>query len=49
MQSLLFGDLVLIHERSMPERLLADIERTGSTGSIWCRRISCRLLRLPDA
>jgi long-chain acyl-CoA synthetase len=49
MQSLLFGDLVLIHERFDPERLLADIEKHRLDRLYLVPTHMVRLLRLPDA
>jgi long-chain acyl-CoA synthetase len=48
MQSLLFGDLVLIHERFDAERLLADIERHKLDRLYLVPTHFVRLLRLPD-
>ena len=48
MQSLLFGDLVLIHERFEAERLLADIERHKLDRLYLVPTHFVRLLRLPD-
>ena len=48
MQSLLFGDLVLIHERFDAERLLADIERYKLDRLYLVPTHFVRLLRLPD-
>jgi long-chain acyl-CoA synthetase len=49
MQSLLFADIVLIHERFDPERLLADIERLKLDRLYLVPTHFVRLLRLPDA
>jgi long-chain acyl-CoA synthetase len=49
MQSLLFGDLVLVHERFDAERLLADIERHKLDRLYLVPTHFVRLLRLPDA
>jgi long-chain acyl-CoA synthetase len=49
MQSLLFADLALIHERFDPERLLADIERHRLDRLYLVPTHFVRLLRLPDA
>jgi long-chain acyl-CoA synthetase len=49
MQSLLFGSLVLIHERFDAERLLADIERHKLDRLYLVPTHFVRLLRLPDA
>ena len=49
MQSLLNGDLVLIHERYDPERLLADIETHKLDRLYLVPTHMVRLLRLPDA
>jgi len=49
MQSLLFADLVLIHERFDAERLLADIERHKLDRLYLVPTHFVRLLRLPDA
>ncbi len=49
MQSLLFGELVLIHERFDPERLLADIETHRLDRLYLVPTHFVRLLRLPDA
>jgi long-chain acyl-CoA synthetase len=49
MQSLLFGGLVLIHERFDAERLLADIERHKLDRLYLVPTHFVRLLRLPDA
>ncbi|MEA2931165.1 MAG: long-chain acyl-CoA synthetase [Hyphomicrobiales bacterium] len=48
MQSLLFGDLVVIHERFDAERLLADIERHKLDRLYLVPTHLVRLLRLPD-
>ena len=48
MQSLLFGDLVLIHERFDAERLLADIETHKLDRLYLVPTHIVRLLRLPD-
>ncbi|MGB9369676.1 MAG: AMP-binding protein, partial [Xanthobacteraceae bacterium] len=48
MQSLLNGDLVLIHERYDPERLLADIETHKLDRLYLVPTHMVRLLRLPD-
>ena len=48
MQSLLFGDLVVIHERFDAERLLADIERHKLDRLYLVPTHFVRLLRLPD-
>ena len=48
MQSLLFGDLLLIHERFDAERLLADIERHKLDRLYLVPTHFVRLLRLPD-
>ena len=48
MQSLLFGDLVLVHERFDAERLLADIERHKLDRLYLVPTHFVRLLRLPD-
>jgi long-chain acyl-CoA synthetase len=48
MQSLLFGDLVVIHERFDAERLLADIERHRLDRLYLVPTHFVRLLRLPD-
>ena len=48
MQSLLNGDLVIIHERYDPERLLADIERYKLDRLYLVPTHLVRLLRLPD-
>jgi long-chain acyl-CoA synthetase len=48
MQSLLFGDLVLIHERFDAERLLADIERHKLDRLYLVPTHFVRLLRLPE-
>jgi len=48
MQSLLFGDLVLIHERFDPERLLADIEKHRLDRLYLVPTHFVRLLRLPE-
>jgi len=47
-QSLLFGDLVVMHERFDPERLLADIERHKLDRLYLVPTHFVRLLRLPD-
>jgi long-chain acyl-CoA synthetase len=49
MQSLLFGDIVLVHERFEAERLLADIERHRLDRLYLVPTHFVRLLRLPDA
>ena len=49
MQSLMFGDLVLVHERFDAERLLADIERHRLDRLYLVPTHFVRLLRLPDA
>jgi long-chain acyl-CoA synthetase len=49
MQSLLFAELVLIHERFEAERLLADIERHRLDRLYLVPTHFVRLLRLPDA
>src|SRR5882724_2474333 len=49
MQSLLFADLVLIHERFDAERLLADIARHKLDRLYLVPTHFVRLLRLPDA
>ena len=49
MQSLLFADLMLIHERFDAERLLADIERHKLDRLYLVPTHFVRLLRLPDA
>jgi long-chain acyl-CoA synthetase len=49
MQSLLFGDIVLVHERFDAERLLADIERHRLDRLYLVPTHFVRLLRLPDA
>ena len=48
MQSLLFGELVLIHERFDAERLLADIEKHKLDRLYLVPTHFVRLLRLPD-
>jgi long-chain acyl-CoA synthetase len=48
MQSLLFGDLVLVHERFDAERLLADIERHKLDRLYLVPTHFVRLLRLPE-
>ena len=48
MQSLLFGDLVLVHERFDAERLLADIEKHRLDRLYLVPTHFVRLLRLPD-
>jgi long-chain acyl-CoA synthetase len=48
MQSLLFGDLVVMHERYDAERLLADIERHKLDRLYLVPTHFVRLLRLPD-
>jgi long-chain acyl-CoA synthetase len=48
MQSLLFGDLVLVHERYEAERLLADIERHKLNRLYLVPTHFVRMLRLPD-
>ena len=48
MQSLLFGDIVLVHERFEAERLLADIERHRLDRLYLVPTHFVRLLRLPD-
>ncbi len=48
MQSLLFGELALIHERFDAERLLADIERHKLDRLYLVPTHFVRLLRLPD-
>ena len=48
MQSLMFGDLVIIHERFDAERLLADIERHKLDRLYLVPTHFVRLLRLPD-
>ena len=48
MQSLLFGETVLIHERFDPERLLADIEKYRLDRLYLVPTHFVRLLRLPD-
>ena len=48
MQSLLFGDLVLMHERFDAERLLADIEKHKLDRLYLVPTHFVRLLRLPD-
>jgi long-chain acyl-CoA synthetase len=48
MQSLLYGELVLIHERFDAERLLADIERHKLDRLYLVPTHLVRLLRLPD-
>ena len=48
MQSLLFGELVLIHESFDPERLLADIETHRLDRLYLVPTHMVRLLRLPD-
>jgi long-chain acyl-CoA synthetase len=49
MQSLMFGDLVLVHERFDAERLLADIARHRLDRLYLVPTHFVRLLRLPDA
>ena len=49
MQSLMFGELVLMHERFDAERLLADIERHKLDRLYLVPTHFVRLLRLPDA
>ena len=48
MQSLMFGDLVIVHERFDAERLLADIERHKLNRLYLVPTHFVRLLRLPD-
>jgi long-chain acyl-CoA synthetase len=48
MQSLLTGDLIVIHPRLDPEQLLADIERYRITHLYLVPTHYVRLLRLPD-
>jgi long-chain acyl-CoA synthetase len=48
MQSLLYGDLVIIHERFDAERLLADIERHKLNRLYLVPTHFVRLLRLPE-
>jgi long-chain acyl-CoA synthetase len=48
MQSLMFGDLVLVHERFDAERLLADIERHRLDRLYLVPTHFVRLLRLPE-
>ena len=48
MQSLMFGDLVLVHERFDAERLLADIEQHKLDRLYLVPTHFVRLLRLPD-
>ena len=48
MQSLMFGDLVIVHERFDAERLLADIEKHRLDRLYLVPTHFVRLLRLPD-
>jgi long-chain acyl-CoA synthetase len=48
MQSLMFGDLVIVHERFDAERLLADIEKHKLDRLYLVPTHFVRLLRLPD-
>jgi long-chain acyl-CoA synthetase len=48
MQSLMFGDLAVMHERFDPERLLADIEKHRLDRLYLVPTHFVRLLRLPD-
>jgi long-chain acyl-CoA synthetase len=48
-QSLLAGELIVVHPRFEPEQLLADVERHRLTNLYLVPTLYVRLLRLPDA